>query len=466
MGLNMTLLCVGLVICFGGIYFRKFVAGVMGLIWGAFLGLVTVVIMALASDGIWYLMRNLEEASTLLIVVLFAVAVCALSAWLDKLCAAINAFMSSFVMIFMVACMFAEDIDSLPVILLVVAIISGIISAIAYAYYNYSFIIVTAFSGAYIASIGGFGLFTDNEFSDVMYELMLDANEEVMGPIMLATLILGCFGCFAQMRRLKASNASKDDNSASGSAPKTNLMENIDFNQIESTAKKVASEAQKAGQKAGEVAAPVLKDMGAQIKSAWTDLNTERGRNDLKTEVMGCKYLFIPTIVSSVIIPLIYPILDSVYIETLYTIVYWLDMVAGAMAAGILAYFIIAKDTKMNMVYQIPYLVGYIIFNIQYFEYYSFMQLVLNIFKYVIMWAVLYFVSKLIKKDSVKPLLLSIIAYFMSSFIFEWLAYGYAYFELNLYVILNVAIVIGTVYYVFKKLHNINIFNVSDSNPA
>lgn len=466
MELNMTLLCVGLVICFGGIYFRKFVAGVMGLIWGAFLGLVTVVIMALASDGIWYLMRNLEEASTLVIVVLFAVAVCVLSAWLDKLCAAINAFMSSFVMIFMVACMFAEDIDSLPVILLVVAIISGIISAIAYVYYNYSFILVTAFSGAYIASIGGFGLFTDNEFGDVMYELLLDGNEDVLGPVMLATLILGCFGCFVQMRRLKASDTTTNVAMGNGSAPKTNLMDSIDFNQIESTAKKVASEAQKVGQRAGEAAAPVLKDMGAQIKSAWTDLNTERGRNDLKTDVMGCKYLFIPTIVSSVIIPLIYLMLYSAYVETLYTIVYWLNIVAGAMALGILAYFVIAKDTKMNMVYQIPYLVGYILFNFRYFEYYSFMQLVLIIFKYVIMWAVLCFVSKLIKKDSIKPLLLAIVAYIMSSFVFEWLAYGYAYFELNMYVILNVAVVIGTVYYVFKKLHNINIFSFNDSNPA
>ena len=94
------------------------------------------------------------------------------------------------------------------------------------------------------------------------------------------------------------------------------------------------------------------------------------------------------------------------------------------------------------------------------------MQLVLNIFKYVIMWAVLFFVSKLIKKDSVKPLLIAIIAYLMSSFVFEWLAYGYVYFELNLYVILNVAVVIGTVCYVFKKLHNINIFSFNDSNPA
>lgn len=54
----------------------------------------------------------------------------------------------------------------------------------------------------------------------------------------------------------------------------------------------------------------------------------------------------------------------------------------------------------------------------------------------------------------------------MSSFVFEWLAYGYVYFELNLYVILNVAVVIGTVCYVFKKLHNINIFSFNDSNPA
>lgn len=38
MGVNLFLLCVGLVICFGGIYFRKVVSGLLGFVWGAVLG--------------------------------------------------------------------------------------------------------------------------------------------------------------------------------------------------------------------------------------------------------------------------------------------------------------------------------------------------------------------------------------------------------------------------------------------
>ena len=35
MGLNLLLLVVGLVICFGGIYIRKVCSAILGLIWGA-----------------------------------------------------------------------------------------------------------------------------------------------------------------------------------------------------------------------------------------------------------------------------------------------------------------------------------------------------------------------------------------------------------------------------------------------
>lgn len=37
MGLNLLLLVVGLVICFGGIYIRKVCSAILGLIWGALL---------------------------------------------------------------------------------------------------------------------------------------------------------------------------------------------------------------------------------------------------------------------------------------------------------------------------------------------------------------------------------------------------------------------------------------------
>lgn len=60
MEINLLLVCVGLVICFGGIYIRKLTSGLMGLIWGAIMGLIGVVVTALYSGGLWHLMSQLE----------------------------------------------------------------------------------------------------------------------------------------------------------------------------------------------------------------------------------------------------------------------------------------------------------------------------------------------------------------------------------------------------------------------
>lgn len=448
MGLNLMLLCVGLIICFGGIHFRKFVSGLMGLIWGAFLGLIIVVVVALASDGLWYLRSNLEEATTLIVVILFAVAFCALSAWLDKLCAALNAFTGSFVMYFIIACMLVEDFDSISVVLLVLVILSAITSAIAYAHHNYSYIFVTAFSGALIASVGGYGLLTNNELSDVLYELILYGGAEVILPVIIGTIILGCIGCYVQVHRFKTVHPHKARGASVGTDAKSSFLNNADFSLITSTTKAVADEALKAGQNAGRAAAPVLKDMWAQLKSAWSELKTERGKQDLRAEVLACKHLFVPIIASSLIIPSISLIVRWVFGDNQYAIISFLSRVAEAMSLGILTYFVIAKDTKMNMAYQVPKLVGRILFYFRSFRY--FCNIAIS-FKYIFLWAILFFISKFIKKDSVKPLLLSIIAYFMSQYVLEKIIIGFVGFRLNLYTILGILITIGTAYYAVYK---------------
>lgn len=56
MGVNLFLLCVGLVICFGGIYFRKVVSGLLGFVWGAVLGGVVLLFMGISQGGLWYML--------------------------------------------------------------------------------------------------------------------------------------------------------------------------------------------------------------------------------------------------------------------------------------------------------------------------------------------------------------------------------------------------------------------------
>lgn len=452
MELNLLLVCVGLVICFGGIYFRKICAGIMGLIWGALLGVVIVVMMALSSGGIWGLMYSSEDSSSMMIVIIAAIVVCALSAWLDKLCAAINAFLSSFFVILMIACLFAEDIDALSGIIIISVILAGCLAVAAYVYYNYAFILVTAFSGAYIASLGGVGLIADGDLSEVLYSLFLNGDSEVASIVMVSTIILGCIGCFVQMKRLKQTSNPEIQNADAIDV----TGKNINLDQINVAAGKVADGAKKVG----EAASPYLSDIGNQFKTVWDELNTEQGRSNLKDTIASYKMLFIAPVLQFLLIPIIYRLLNSVvYINAIFEIVYWISVVAEAASVGILAYVVITKDTKFNMIYQLPYLIGYIVFNFTYFEYYTGVAVVVYIFKFLITWLVLYVVAKLIKKNEIKPLVLLIVAFIMYYFVINWLAYFYVSFYMDVYTIVKLIVCIVAGYIAFKKYHGINVFD-------
>lgn len=90
MGLNLLLIAIGLVICFGGIYIRKVCSAFLGLIWGALCSFAVI----LMSVGLW----GIDEES-FYIVAVCAVVFAIISCIHDKLCAAINAFLSTFFLV-------------------------------------------------------------------------------------------------------------------------------------------------------------------------------------------------------------------------------------------------------------------------------------------------------------------------------------------------------------------------------
>lgn len=458
MELNLLLVCVGLAICFGGIYFRKICAGIMGLIWGALMGVVLVSVMALSSGGIWSLMYASEDNSSVMLIVITAIVVCTVSVCFDELCAAINAFFNSFFVVFMIACLFIEDIDALSGVVIISLIIAIALAVAAYLYYKYAFVLVTAFSGAYIVSLGGVGLITDSDLGEVLYNLFLNGNSEVISIIMVATIILGCLGCFVQIRSLKKTTNPEVENS------ENEVVKDKPANsgQINVAAGKVAGGARKVG----EAASPYLSDIGNQFKNAWEELRTEQGRKNLKDTMISYKLLFVAPVLQFILIPIIYILLNStVYVNAIFEIVYWISIVAEAVAVGTLAYVVITKDTKFNLIYQLPYFVGYILFNFTYFQYYSGFAVVIYIFKFAITWLVLLIVSKVIKKNEVKAITLSVIAFIMYYFVTNWLAYFYVSFYVDAVIIVELVACIGTVYVTFKQYHKINIFELkSDDN--
>lgn len=182
MGLNLLLLVVGLVICFGGIYIRKVCSAILGLIWGALCSFAVI----LMTVGLWGI-----DDETFIIVAVCAIACALISVIYDKLCAAINAFLSSFFLVAILLLM-ADSMESATLII-IAAVIALIVSIISVKIYNYSFIIMTAFSGAFIASIGGCGIIYNADASRVFLNLML--GDDVAGFILIGTLVLGVLGC-------------------------------------------------------------------------------------------------------------------------------------------------------------------------------------------------------------------------------------------------------------------------------
>ena len=189
MGLNLLLIAVGLIICFGGIYLRKVCSAFLGLVWGALCSFAVILITV----GLW----GIDEES-FYIVAVCAVVFAIISCIHDKLCAAINSFLSAF--FFVAILLLVSDSMEGTALFLIAGIIAFVISLISIRIYDYSFIFTTAFSGAFIASVGFCGVVYDAEVSDVLMELLF--GDEATGIVVAATLILGTIGFFVQLRRI------------------------------------------------------------------------------------------------------------------------------------------------------------------------------------------------------------------------------------------------------------------------
>lgn len=154
--------------------------------------------------GLWGI-----DDETFIIVAVCAIACALISVIYDKLCAAINAFLSSFFLVAILLLM-ADSMESATLII-IAAVIALIVSIISVKIYNYSFIIMTAFSGAFIASIGGCGIIYNADASRVFLNLMF--GDDVAGFVLIGTLVLGVLGCIVQWRRLTGKTVASENTS-------------------------------------------------------------------------------------------------------------------------------------------------------------------------------------------------------------------------------------------------------------
>ena len=407
MGLNLILVIVGLIICFGGIYFRRVCSGILGFICGA-LGALAV---ALVTVGIWHV----SDDSTILAVLICGIICATLSAIYYKVCAAISSFLSTFALLTILLAL-SDDVDSEMVIIIVAALSALVIAALSVKFYDYSFIISSAVVGAFIASDGWIGLMKKCNLEDMLFEI-----SDELATIMVATILLSVLGISVQLRRLQLVGSTQN-----GSDPGTGITHGH-FSQT---------------------ATMGVQNVSHQATKIWNQANTEKGRGDLLEEILREKLLFIPPIILLIVLPIIYTTIIDNYGGFEYY--YWIYNMAYAVSLGTLVYLVLKKGLRLAFLYALVYTVGFTLSHMSTLEYYGYWSTLIYILRYLIIWSVLEILSSIIKWEEIKPIILLITAVLLDSYVLNWLAYWDIYWYFSAYSIAFPVVVFVTVYLLFK----------------
>lgn len=421
MGLNLIMMCIGLVICFGATYIRKVVAGIMGAIWGTLLGLL---ILFLSGSSVYLLYR--WDDSTVKMVILFSGIVCVLSIVFEKLCVAINTFLCSFFVFFVFACIFFENNEDFEIILVIILTAAFILAVYSYAYYRYAFILVSAYSGAYIASVGGTGLVLNEEFGDVLGACITGEDGSIVGIVIISTLILGCLGVYVQLQKFG--------------------QRNIVNNKIQKNVENYRSRLEKISVIDGEF----------------------RKLSENTDKIMK-KYFAILLVTSFLIFPLIEQSLFKIYYSA-FIVHYMIIFLEGiypiliGITLGMLIFLMIVKNLKYQVLYHLPYVIGYVVFNFTAIQYTSVWTNIIQISKFTIIWYLLFVLVKNIRKDMIKPIVLVLVTIVMWYVGIEWISRGFIPYYQNYRNIIGSISIVVTAYLLFKKKYDVNMFRFIEKN--
>ncbi len=193
----------GLIVCFGGIYIRKLCSSLMGLVWGAFL---SVIIVILTADSIW----RIDFESNLIWIAVGAIVFAMFSVIYEKICVFLNSFIPTFfiICILMMSNTISEHGLQMSAVAMIALVVAFVVGYICCKIHDIAFMLETAFTGAFIASLGIYGLAEKpNSIANVLFGAIM--NEEASGHIFLGTIVLGIIGFCVQRSRLKAVKVSR-----------------------------------------------------------------------------------------------------------------------------------------------------------------------------------------------------------------------------------------------------------------
>ena len=194
MEINLIICCVGLLICFGGVYMWKITAGAMGMLSGSLFGICMSIFINLNDNVI------VSDQMQIILIIITAVLVCGLSALRLRLSTALNIFMGSFVILFLLFCMFLQGRGQSGIMLIITLVCAVVLAVLGYLQYSYGFMIVTAVWGSFIATLGAFGISKDSNLGNVILILMTAASETEKILLLVETVLLTVFGIVIQMQ--------------------------------------------------------------------------------------------------------------------------------------------------------------------------------------------------------------------------------------------------------------------------
>lgn len=199
--LNPFLIIIGLILCFAGVYTRKLCAASLGFTWGTIASLLVIIV----TEGFW----GLGEYLTIALGIGIGLAVAGLI-W-DRFFMGVEATLSSFCIV-LVVIGFMSSMDKEEA-LLASAAVSAVIGLVAYLLSDFSFVLNTAISGAFMASVGACAITQGYDYEDLILEFLM-GEEALLRFVVLGTLILGFFGMIVQFNLLakqKAAQAKSTD---------------------------------------------------------------------------------------------------------------------------------------------------------------------------------------------------------------------------------------------------------------
>lgn len=189
---------VGLIICFGGISLNKSISALIGFVWGGLGGFIAF---------IPYLIEGNDSSIAIFISLIFALFFAFIFARFQKICAAVHIFLCNFLFLsFIFMMMFLKDDSGVGIVIILAAVCSLFVSRFAFRFYDYSFILFTAFFGSFLANLGFNGLIeTMNKEVFGLKSIVRIINNDFL---LVGTIILGILGVIVQLKRIGKINIS------------------------------------------------------------------------------------------------------------------------------------------------------------------------------------------------------------------------------------------------------------------